>query len=64
METAVEPILLSTERAAKLLDVSANTLREWRKAGCPHLMVGNRPRYFLSVLVEWLKDRQVAAVTD
>lgn len=58
-----DSVLLSTEQACKILDVSDLTLRQWRKAGCPHLMVGNRARYFLDVVVGWLKDRQVAAVT-
>ena len=57
------PILPCTEKACEVLEVSDATLRQWRKEGLPHVMVGNRPRYFLDEVVAWLSHRQVAAVT-
>jgi len=57
------PILLSSKDVQEVFGISANTLREWRKHGLPHVMVGNQPLFFHESVVDWLKDQQIANVS-
>jgi predicted DNA-binding transcriptional regulator AlpA len=64
METisANEPRLLSTRQAAKLLSLSAGTLRFWRSIGFdgpPFLRIGRSVRYDENDLRVWVKSRRV-----
>ena len=56
--------LLTTEQAARLLDVRPGTLEVWRNAkryGLPYIRVGRNVRYRRSDLVKFLEQRTVAA---
>lgn len=57
--------LLSVEQTAELLCVSVATLNAWRSNGrhnLPYVRVGNRIRYRLSDLREWLQSRTTTQV--
>jgi Helix-turn-helix domain len=51
--------LLTTEELAKLIKVSPDTARKWRRLGCPHVAVGERKfRWRLEEVLRWREELQ------
>jgi len=49
--------LLTTEELAKLIKVSPDTARKWRRLGCPHVPVGERKlRWRLDDVLRWREE--------
>ena len=49
--------LLTTEELAKLMKMSPDTPRKWRRQGCPHVAVGEKKlRWRLSDVLSWRKE--------
>jgi len=49
--------LLTTEELAKLIKVSPDTARKWRRLGCPHVSVGERKfRWRLEEVLRWREE--------
>ena len=49
--------LLTTEELAKLIKVSPDTARKWRRQGCPHVAVGERKsRWRLEEVLRWREE--------
>ena len=49
---------LSTDDLASILKTSPATIRDWAKAGCPHVRVGKGAhRWVMSEVEAWLSDR-------
>lgn len=49
--------LLTTEELAKLIKVSPDTARKWRRQGCPHVAVGEKKfRWRLSDVLRWREE--------
>jgi hypothetical protein len=49
--------LLTTEELAKLMKVSPDMARKWRRQGCPHVPVGERKlRWRLSDVLRWREE--------
>lgn len=63
METvSVKPKLLTTDEAAKFLQVSAGTLAVWRcvaRYRLPFVKIGRNIRYKENDLVAWIESRTV-----
>lgn len=62
METETLPPLLTTEEAARVLNLRPNTLAVWRCTGhhdLPFVRVGRRVRYRLEDLVRYIDSRSV-----
>ena len=50
--------LLTTNDLAKLTGYSVNYLREYKKLGIPHTIVGNRPLFNRADVQAWLKQHK------
>jgi hypothetical protein len=48
---------LTSQQLAAHLKVHPKTVRNWALAGCPCLYVGQRPRFLISEVEDWLKTR-------
>ena len=49
--------LLTTKELAKLIKVSPDTARKWRRLGCPHVPVGERKlRWRLEDVLRWREE--------
>ena len=52
--------LLNEQQAANELQVSRQTLFNWRKDGCPHYKRIRFIRYELDKVLDWLKKKEEA----
>ncbi len=49
--------LLTTDELAKVIKVSPDTARKWRRQGCPHVAVGEKKlRWRLSDVLRWREE--------
>lgn len=49
--------LLTTEELARVIKVSPDTARKWRRQGCPHVAVGEKKlRWRLSDVLRWREE--------
>jgi hypothetical protein len=49
--------LLTTEELAKLVKISPDTARKWRREGCPHVAVGEKKlRWRLADVLRWREE--------
>lgn len=48
---------LKAQETAGHFKVHPKTVRNWLKAGCPAIFVGQRPRFLLAEVEEWLRVR-------
>lgn len=57
-DTRPEEYFVSGRELQRRLDVSADTLRLWRRKGLPYIGgVGIRPRYSLAEVLAWARAR-------
>jgi hypothetical protein len=60
--TGQAPALLDRAGLARAFDVSLATLDRLRAEGCPELRLGDAPRFELSEVLGWLRDRRRSAI--
>lgn len=49
--------LLTTKDLQEVLQVTRQSLYNWREEGMPHIMVGSLVRYELDEVMKWLKEQ-------
>lgn len=50
--------LLTTDQLAKLMKISPDAPRKWRRQGCPHVRVGERKlRWRMADVLRWREER-------
>ncbi len=65
-QSATLPRYLTSAEVAEALGVSEHTMRRWRRLGLgpTYARVGQRPRYAVESVEEWLADRTVVTTED
>ena len=56
-EVRSAPALVDRQGLARALSVSTGTVDALRRQGCPELRLGDAPRFEVSAVVEWLRER-------
>ena len=56
------PALLDRSGLARELGFSVSTVDKLRADGCPHVRVGDVPRFELPTVLAWLRNREASAV--
>jgi|GEM_PF-2657650 len=55
------PALLDRSGLARELGFSVSTVDKLRADGCPHVRVGDVPRFELALVLAWLRNREASA---
>lgn len=59
-DRSAEPAVLDRSLLAARLSCSPSSVDRMRAAGCPHVRIGESPRFELAAVLAWLREREAA----